>query len=79
MPHILVRDLSAKAVARLKKLAKGSGRSLQAEARRILETQSLIMSMDQFREECDRFCDEVAERAPQQTDSADLIREDRDR
>ena len=76
MPDILVRDLEPGAVARLKKRAAESGRSLQAEARLVLELASRSGR------------DEVARRAAslrrrlasrKQTDSVRLVREDRNR
>lgn len=76
MADILIRDLDPAAVARLKRRAAGHGRSLQAEARMLLE-------------EASRAGDgAVARRAAQlrrrlagraHTDSVTLLREDRKR
>ena len=76
MPGILVRGLTAATVARLKRQARLRGRSLQAEAKAILEqaappnatsTRKLVMEIRRhFRGR--RFSDSTA-----------LIREDRDR
>ncbi|HNT33799.1 MAG TPA: TraY domain-containing protein [bacterium] len=75
MAQLLVRDLDEKTVARLKKRAKANGRSLQAEAKRILEESSTVFDIDRIREDLARL---RASLPPQTTDSVDLIREDRD-
>ncbi len=77
MAQVLIRGLKEKTVKVLKKRARESGRSLQAELKRILEEQArLDVEWDEWTDAADR----VAKLAgPQRTDSAQLIREDRDR
>jgi antitoxin FitA len=76
MADILIRDLDAQTVRRLKARAKHHGRSLQSEARLLLEraaglTRSDIAAMlDGWKK---RFADR------DRTSSEALIREDRDR
>lgn len=77
MADILVRGLKTETVERLKARAKEHGRSLQGEAKRVLEqaagadAQEIAAMLDRWR---DRFAGrEFAD------SSADLIREDRDR
>jgi antitoxin FitA len=77
MAQILVRDLEGKTVDRLKKQAKEHGRSLQAEVRSILEGVAGKMTMAEFRATADRLRKSLGGR--RHTDSALLIREDRDR
>jgi len=79
MAQILVRNLDPETVEKLKENARRNGRSLQAEARRILEGEAHLPKLDmkgarellaQFRKRFDgrKF-----------SDSVELIREDRDR
>ncbi|HET9200302.1 MAG TPA: Arc family DNA-binding protein [Dehalococcoidia bacterium] len=77
MPNILIRDVDPKVLEKLKKRASSSGRSLQAEVRRILEESSALLSADEFLAKIKKFQAETAGR--QTSDSADLIREDRER
>ena len=91
MSQLLVRNLSPTALERLKTRAKSRGRSLEAEARLILESvaQSEGVFVDLLLEgqrpapdlsalrELARMA--LAKSRPQKTDSADLIREDRER
>jgi antitoxin FitA len=74
--QILIRDLSPELVEQLKAQAKRHGRSLQAEAKAIIES-SVKMSAAQAR----RVLTELRKSFEGQVhgDSADLIREDRDR
>ncbi|MBM4030481.1 MAG: hypothetical protein FJ291_01700 [Planctomycetes bacterium] len=76
MAQILVRDLDDVAVERLKARARQEGRSLQAEAKLILEQASLL-DMQTMRKRLDAFRRRFGGR--RFSDSADLIREDRDR
>ena len=75
MAQILVRGLDAKTVERLKARAKQNARSLQSEVKLILEgaagysREEALESLRRFRESLGRHFD----------DSADLIREDRER
>ena len=75
MPDILVRGVKAEVVERLKMQAKRNGRSLQSEAKRLLEN-AAGRSIDEalevgrsWRKKLGRSFD----------DSAGLIREDRER
>lgn len=81
MPNILVRDVPEETVEHLKRLAKKQGRSMSAEARRILEAAIERLEADDERQRrLEQFMEETraeSRRVPQ-TDSADLIREDRD-
>lgn len=77
MAQILVRDLGAKTVDRLKKHAREHGRSLQAEVKSILEDVAVKMTMAEFRATAARIRRSLEGR--HHTDSALLIREDRDR
>ena len=76
MAQILIRNLDESVVERLKERASRNSRSLQAEAKLILEqaarldTQTASIAADRIRKQ---FGDR------QFTDSTDLIREDRDR
>lgn len=76
MTQILIRGLSPELVEQLKAQAKRHGRSLQAEAKAIIES-SAKMSAARAR----RVFIELRESLEGQVhgDSADLIREDRDR
>lgn len=76
MPDILIRGLDEKTVKRLKARAKRSGRSLQGEARLLLE-QASGGSADEIAALLGGWKKRFAGRrfAP----SADLIRQDRDR
>jgi plasmid stability protein len=76
MAQLLVRDLDDHVMARLKEQARRNRRSLQAEARAILEAAALRYTkeaLEVFQAWQRRF------RARPMSDSADLIREDRDR
>ncbi len=79
MPQILIRDLDRKTVSSLKKRARRKGRSLQSEAKIILsnaaqeeskDLEAVIRKLERFRS---RF------KGRKFSDSAELIREDRDR
>ena len=75
MPDILVRGLDEETVKRLKRRAKEHGRSLQSELRQVLENaagasiEEALASARAWREKLGRRFE----------DSADLIREDRER
>jgi hypothetical protein len=76
MTQLLVRDLDDHVMARLKEQARRNRRSLQAEARAILEAAALPYTkeaLEVFRGWHEKF------RGRPMSDSADLIREDRDR
>ncbi|MEP7008936.1 MAG: hypothetical protein ABJC13_01290 [Acidobacteriota bacterium] len=76
MAQILVRDLDTALVDRLKGQAQQHGRSLQGEVKAILET-SARLSPAEAREIADRWRQRLAGRM--RSDSADLVREDRER
>jgi antitoxin FitA len=76
MAQILVRDLDDDLVKRLKKRAKQNGRSLEAEIRIILD-QSDTITMADARKLADKI--RACFKGKKQPDSAELIREDRDR
>lgn len=76
MPHVLVRDLEPDVVEKLKHRARTNGRSLAAEVRTILR-QAATHGVEDTRARVDRIRAQFAGR--EFGDSADLIREDRDR
>ena len=77
MADILVRDLDPNVVKRLKEKAKRNGRSLQGEAKAVLEQAAAQLSMDDARALTEQWHRRFKGR--QFSDSAELIREDRDR
>ena len=77
MPEVLVRNLDPEVIERLKARAYRSGRSLQAELKTILERSVQEPSMDEFRKAALTIQKKLARR--RHSDSADLIREDRER
>jgi plasmid stability protein len=76
MVQVLVRDLEAEVVARLKARAKRQGRSLQAELKEILE-QASRQSLVDARALAARIRRRLAGRS--HSDSAELLAEDRAR
>jgi antitoxin FitA len=79
MPNLLVRDLDTKTVARLKARAKQHGRSLQGEVKAILEEAARTTTMEEFRQIAGRWQRQLEREGRHFSDSAELIREDRDR
>lgn len=79
MAQILIRDLEKETVDKLKELARLQGRSLQAEAKMILQRAVAIpkVDMETARKQCEEFALKFKDR--KFPDSVDLIREDRDR
>ena len=77
MAQILVRNLDTKTVARLKKHARENRRSLESEAKRVLENASNKMTLSEFRSTADRIRESLKDRT--HTDSVLLLREDRER
>ena len=77
MAQILVRNLKEKTVKKLKARAKGNGRSLQAEAKMILEREADQPKLSAA--EAWKLADEFRERLKGRkfTDSVKLLREDR--
>ena len=78
MAQILVRNLKEKTVKALKALAKRNGRSLQAEAKMMLERAAdrQTLSAEEARKRLEEFRGRFKGR--KFSDSAELIREDRD-
>jgi plasmid stability protein len=77
MAQVLVRDLDADVVERLKERARRHRRSLQKEAKAILEDAASRYTMEEAREAADRIRRRLAGRTF--SDSVELIREDRER
>lgn len=79
MAQILVRNLDQEVVAQLKKRAKQEGRSLQAEAKLILELAATSPFLDMAK--AGKMMEDFRRRFKGRrfSDSAALIREDRDR
>lgn len=78
MANLTIRNLDDQVVERLKKKAKDNGRSLEAELRELLKQAANRKSP----EELLAIADRIAAMTPEdvkQTDSAELLREDRDR
>ena len=78
MAQVLVRNLSEQTVARLKKRATTRGRSLQAEVKSILEEAAKEEQAD-FWKAADLLRERLKRSGRKFSDSAVLIREDRDR
>ncbi len=76
MAQLLVRDLDAETVRRLKARARLHGRSLQGEVKAILEA-TAVYSMDEAREVAEQWQHKLAGNVYR--DSAEVIREDRER
>ncbi|HZF11211.1 MAG TPA: hypothetical protein VFE33_20655 [Thermoanaerobaculia bacterium] len=76
MAQILVRDLDPTLLDRLKSQAQQHGRSLQGEVKAILEA-SARLSPSEARALAEQWRERLAARL--QSDSADLVREDRER
>jgi plasmid stability protein len=77
MPDILVRNLTAQTVKKLKKRATRHGRSLQAEVKAILEGSAAEKDNEELYWEAVEFSKRFEGR--NLGDSAELIREDRER
>jgi antitoxin FitA len=77
MPEILVRNLDRQLIERLKERADQNGRSLQAEVKTILERSVKRPSVEEFRKMALKLQRRLARR--RHSDSASLIREDRER
>ena len=77
MATLTIRNLDDAVVERLKNRARARNRSLEAEVRTILETAAKLIDREAFVREARR----IAAMTPDvpQTDSTELIREDRDR
>ena len=79
MAQVLVRNLQAKVVARLKKRAAQRGRSLQAEVKRILEDAAAETDQAEVWKGIEKFRERMRRSGRVFSDSAKMIREDRDR
>ena len=75
MPNVLVRDLDDDVLTQLKAAAKAHGRSLQAEIHDVLRRAS-TRSLAETRRLSTRWLKRLSRRP--QSDSAELIRADRD-
>ncbi len=78
MSDILIRGMDSRAVQRLKVRAKRNGRSLQGEARLILE-QAAGHSLPEALAAAGAWRKKLAKGGRHFTDSAALVREDRER
>jgi antitoxin FitA len=78
MPDILIRGLDSQSLRRLKARARHNGRSLQGEAKRILE-HAAGQSLAEAMAAAEQWRQKLARGGQRFTDSADLIREDRER
>lgn len=79
MAQVLVRNLKDKVVARLKKRAAQRGRSLQAEVKQILEDAAAEADQTDVWKRIEKFRERMRRSGRTFSDSAELIREDRDR
>ena len=77
MAQVLVRQLHEKVVERLKKRAKEHGRSLQSEVKTILE--EAVPDYDGTWRRIEEFHKRLRKSGRKFSDSAGLVREDRDR
>jgi antitoxin FitA len=77
MAQVLVRDLDESTVERLKERARQHGRSLQAEAKAILQEAAAMFTMEEALANSKDWHRRLAGR--KHSDSAALLREDRDR
>ncbi len=79
MAQILVRNLDHDVVERLKARAKANSRSLQAEVKMILQHASQQVSFDEAWAAIEQFREAMKGAGRTFSDSAELIREQRDR
>jgi plasmid stability protein len=78
MRQILIRGLSERTVQRLKRRARSRGRSLQQEVKAILDREAEILAPGEAYTRASRWLDEMRRAHGVFSDSAALIREDRD-
>jgi plasmid stability protein len=76
MPNILVRNIDPEKLERLKARAKQNGRSLQSEAKLVLEDAAAERRIDDILKAARLWRKKVGRPA---VDSASLVREDRER
>jgi antitoxin FitA len=79
MAQILVRNLDEALVARLKERARQNHRSLQGEVKAILEREAPRATREEALAIVDRWHNYWKKKGRTFSDSAELIREDRDR
>jgi plasmid stability protein len=77
MAQVLVRDLDPATVKRLKERARQHGRSLQAEAKAILQEAAAMFTMEEALANSKSWHRRLAGR--RHSESAALVREDRER
>jgi plasmid stability protein len=77
MADLLIRDLKPATRELLRRRAEASGRSLQAEVHRILDSVALASDLDAARELANRIAATLSDR--EHPDGAALVREVRDR
>jgi plasmid stability protein len=78
MPDVLIRDVPTEILDNLKRKASRHGRSLQQELAILLEREGREPAVD-YAERARLMREKIARYAPNQSDSVDLIREDRER
>ena len=78
MAQILVRNVDEEIVARLKQRAANNGRSLQAEVKMVLEQASGIDTINVW-QKVEQFRTKMQKSGQTFSDSAALLREDRER
>ena len=78
MANLTIRNLDDRVVERLKHKAKQNGRSLEAEVRELLKQAADRKTREELLAAADRIA-AMTPKGVKQTDSAELIREDRDR
>ncbi len=78
MPQLLVRNLQEEVVESLKQRAKANHRSLQAEVALILENAAKVQPAN-FWKDAKTIREQLAQYKHSFSDSAELIRKDRDR
>ena len=78
MPDVLIRDVPTDILDNLKRKASRHGRSLQQELAMLLEREGREPAISHA-ERARLIREKIARYAPNQSDSVDLIREDRER
>ena len=78
MTDILIRDVNGKALARLKARAKRNGRSLQGEAKLILENAAGSLTLREAAAMARQWRNKLSRNGKMFSDSAELIREGRE-
>lgn len=78
MANLTIRNVDNTVVERLKRNAKRNGRSLEAEVRELLRQAAERKTREELLAAADRIA-AMTPKGVKQTDSAELIREDRDR